>query len=226
MRISLIIPAYNEQDIIENTIKSCLEFFKGLSLTCELIVVNDGSRDSTADIVSRFKDVVLVSYSPNRGKGYAVKRGILRATGDYIFFTDADLSYSPENIPRALSLFENPELCGVVGARCSRYKDYPFFRYLGSNFLKEIICRTLHIGLSDPQCGFKSFTKQTARALFSKSRICDFGFDMEILYLAQLDGLRFAELPVSFVHRVESRARFLDSFRLIKDIFILKRRRG
>ncbi len=224
MKISLILPAYNEENLIKNTITQCLSFFRENGFEYELIVVNDGSTDQTEQIIRSFKEVISVSYPSNRGKGYAVKRGILRATGDYIFFTDADLSYPLENIKKALELFRSTNASGVFGVRCNKNTDYPFFRRIISNLFQSLIHRLLNLNFSDTQCGFKSFDKHTARMIFSKCRIADFGFDVEIIYHISNQNLSLAPLPVTFTHRADSRVKFSHSISLLKDIFLLKQR--
>ncbi len=224
MKISLILPAYNEENLIKNTITQCLSFFRENGFEYELIVVNDGSTDQTEQIIRSFKEVISVSYPSNRGKGYAVKRGILRATGDYIFFTDADLSYPLENIKKAMEIFRSTKASGVFGVRCNKNTDYPFFRRIFSDLFQSLVHRLLNITFSDTQCGFKSFDKHTARMVFSKCRIADFGFDLEIIYHISNQKLTLAPLPVTFTHRADSRVKFSHSIGLLKDVFMLKQR--
>lgn len=224
MKVSLILPAYNEEKLIENTITQCLDFFSQNNLEHELVVVNDGSTDKTEEIVRSFKKVILISYPSNRGKGYAVKRGILRATGDYIFFTDADLSYPLENIKKALDIFSSTQVCGVMGVRYKKNTDYPFLRRVCSDLFQLLVQNLLSINFSDTQCGFKSFDKHTARMIFPECRIADFGFDMEVIYHISRQNLPMASLPVTFTHRADSRVKLSDSISLLKDIFLLKQR--
>lgn len=224
MKISLVLPAYNEENLIKNTIIQCLDFFRKSEFKYELIVVNDGSTDQTEQIIHSFKEVISISYPSNRGKGYAVKRGILRATGDYIFFTDADLSYPLENIKKAMDIFRSTQASGVFGVRCNKNTDYPFFRRVISNLFQALVHRLLNINFEDTQCGFKSFDKHTARMVFSKCQISDFGFDVEIVYHISNQKLSLEPLPVTFTHRTDSRVKFSDSINLLKDVFLLKQR--
>lgn len=224
MKISLILPAYNEENLIKNTIIQCLDFFRQSEFKYELIVVNDGSTDRTEQIIRSFKEVIPVSYPSNRGKGYAVKRGILRATGDYIFFTDADLSYPLENIKKAMEIFHSTGACGVFGMRCDKNTDYPFFRRIISDLFQSLVHQLLNINFADTQCGFKSFDKHTARMVFSKCQIADFGFDIEIIYHISNQNLSLASLPVTFTHRTGSRVKLSDSVALLKDVFLLRQR--
>lgn len=223
MKISLIIPAFNEEAVIGNTLSQCLDFLKANFCDYELIAVNDGSRDRTADIIRSFSDVICISYGTNRGKGYAVKRGFLRATGDYIFFTDADLSYSLGNIPKALELFRAKSICGVMGVRSIKGSNYPYLRRIFSRRLNRLLRLTLGISVPDSQCGFKALDKKTARDVFARSQIFGFGFDFEVLYLLKAMQKPLALLPLSFVHRTASHVRlFSDTAKILKSLIDIK----
>lgn len=226
MKISLVIPAYNEQKVIADTILACINFLRTHFKCYELIVVDDGSTDGTKAIVQGFKECICVSYPSNRGKGYALKRGLLRATGDYIFFTDADLSYSPENILRALSLFESSGACGVLGVRNNKTNDYPLFRRIASRCFEKIVKVFLKTEISDTQCGFKGFDKATAKSIASQSRLFDFGFDFELVQLALQMHKKLVPLPVTFRHRSSTRVRFFrDSFKMLAELIMLRLKR-
>ncbi len=226
MKVSIVIPAFNEEKVIAATIKAYQDFLVKRHIDFEIIVVNDGSRDSTEEIIHQFKDVICVSYNKNRGKGYAVKRGVLRATGDYIFFTDADLSYAPENILRALFLFDKKAFSGVVGIRENLSRDYPFLRRIMSRAFACLVRIALPTDIPDTQCGFKGFDKQTGREIFSRLRTFDFSFDFEVIYLSRVLGKSLAGLPVSFVHRSTTRVRPVRDFlKAVKSMIFIKRRK-
>lgn len=224
VRISVVIPAYNEESVIGKTLCVYSEFLAANFDDFEIIAVDDGSRDKTKEIIQGFDRVICISYPKNRGKGYAVKRGVLRATGDYIFFTDADLSYGPENISRAVSLLEGELFAGVVGIRENLKRDYPIVRRVLSIAFAKFVKKMLNIDVADTQCGFKAFDKETGRQIFSALRIFDFGFDFEVIYLSKVFGKNLAKLPVSFIHRKASRVRLVsDAVRILKDLFYIKR---
>lgn len=226
MKISVIIPAFNEEEVIKDTIDAYLDFLKKTFKDFELIAVNDGSCDKTEKIIRSFKDVICISYQKNKGKGYAVKRGVLRATGDYIFFTDADLSYAPENILKALSVFKENAFSGVLGVRESLNRDYPLKRRVASKLFSAFVRVILPTDIPDTQCGFKAFDKKTGKQIFSMSQIFDFGFDFEVVYLCQSFGKRLARLPVSFVHRQKSHVNPVKDFlKALKSIAYIKRRK-
>lgn len=227
MKISLVIPAYNEQKLIGSTISVYLDFLKTHFTDFEIIAVDDGSRDRTAAVIRSFSECICISYKSNRGKGYAVKRGFLRATGDYIFFTDADLSYAPENILRALALFQSENACGIVGIRSEKRKGYPPLRHFASVCFEKLVKLLLKTDIADTQCGFKGFDKQTARMIFSQSEIFGFGFDFEIIRIAQLMHKNLLTLPVTFKHRPDSRIRiFSDPVKMLTGLFKVKFKRS
>ncbi len=226
MKISVIIPAFNEEEIIGDTLKAYLDFLRKTFKDFELIAVNDGSFDETEKIVRSFKDVICISYPKNKGKGYAVKRGVLRATGDYIFFTDADLSYAPENILKALSVFRESRFSGVLGVRESLNRDYPLKRRITSRLFSAFVRIALPTDIPDTQCGFKAFDKKTGKQIFSMSQIFDFGFDFEVIYLCQRLEKNLAELPVSFIHRQKSHVNLVKDFlKALKSMAYIKRRK-
>ena len=224
MKVSVVIPAYNEETLIGGTLIKYAEFLKSNFDEFELIAVNDGSTDKTLDEIKRCRCAKVVSYSQNRGKGYAVKRGILRATGDYIFFTDADGSYEPVNITRAISVIEKNRSAGVIGVRENRCQAYSRIRRFLSKGLSGVLKAFLTVDTADSQCGFKGFERKTAKQLFAMTRIFDFGFDFEVIYLSKILGKPLEVLPVTFVHRSDSRVRLLsDMLKILWDIFKIRK---
>ncbi len=225
MKISVVIPAYNEEKVIERTLIEYRRFLAENYDEFELILVNDGSRDKTLELAKRCRDVVCISYSQNRGKGYAVKRGFLRATGDYVFFTDADLSYLPQNISRAMEIFRATNASGVVGVRTNKSKAYGLFRRIVSDAFAALVGQIISTNLCDTQCGFKGFDRNTGKQIFLGSRIFDFGFDFEVIYLSQMMGKTLSAMPVSFIHRKDTRVRAIrDGAAIIRDLIYIKRR--
>lgn len=226
MKISLVIPAYNEEKNIKNTICKYTDFFKQHGFDYEIIAVDDGSTDKTRHEIEKCKDVICISYPKNQGKGYAVKRGVLRAKGDYVFFTDADLSYSPDCVLTAVSCLCTERANGVIGVRGER-RDYPPLRRLASKIFCRVVKSVLRIDAPDTQCGFKGFDKSTARELFAETTLFGFGFDFEVLYLFGKTGKKLTWFPVPFTHRGESHIRlFSDSIKMLRDIIYLKFGKG
>ncbi len=222
MKVSVVIPAYNEEKTIKNTLISYAGFLKNSFDEFELIAVNDGSTDGTLREITSSDCAKVISYSQNRGKGYAVKRGVLMATGDYIFFTDADCSFAPDNIKHAVLIMEKGLAKGVVGIRENRDSEYSLSRRILSDGLKKLLGMTLKIDSSDSQCGFKGFDKRTAKYLFSRMKIFDFGFDIEIMYLAKKLRIQLEKFPVIFCHRSDSKVKpVLTAWRIFRDIFAI-----
>ncbi|HEX5434195.1 MAG TPA: dolichyl-phosphate beta-glucosyltransferase [Candidatus Angelobacter sp.] len=206
-RYSIVVPAYNERLRIGKTLERILAYLREESWNAEIVVVDDGSRDETFQIVSGFASAnpqVRVIQNPgNQGKGYSVCNGILNARGEVILFTDADLS-SP--ISEATKLFAALDQ-GADVAIGSRWLD-PSMQFQRQPLKRRIMSRTFNfylrmlLGFSyrDTQCGFKAFKRRAAQAIFPRQRITRWGFDAEILYLAHRFNLKVAEVPVSWGH--------------------------
>ena len=204
MTVSVVIPAYNEARRLPATLAAWHAFFDGQPFASELIVVDDGSRDDTAD-VARAGGATALALKPNRGKGGAVKAGILAASGDVIAYADADLNIAPDYLLQALHLLdEGADL--VTGRRnLSEYASAEGPVRLAAGGLVQLTRRVLVIrSIQDTQCGFKVFRRDLARAVFSKTRITSFAFDIEVLFLAKQLGARIVEMPVTTTYRGES----------------------
>lgn len=187
MKISLIIPVYNEECLIENTVKKLKEFSDSDENLWEVIIVNDGSSDNTMNILNQkipdsFK---VISYHPNRGKGYAIKKGVEQAQGDYICFTDSDLAYSFDHLIKlAEKLKSHPVVIGSRDLSTKNDKKVTFLRrILGKGFNKCLVY-ILGYDIGDTQCGVKGFRVDVAKDLFSKQTLYGFSFDAEILFIA------------------------------------------
>lgn len=223
MKISLIIPAYNEEKRILGTLIQTIEYMEKEIPSYEIIVVNDGSRDKTAEMALALSPYVsLVSYEKNRGKGYAVLKGVEKAQGEYIFFTDADLSYSLDYIKEGTQL-----LCGgaelVVGKRDDRRKGYPYARRKMSEAYEKAVRHILPFEIKDAQCGFKGFRQKAAKRLFSNLKTFGFGFDTEILCRASLFNMEIARMPVEFQHKEQSKVNLFSGVWMLRDLYKIRR---
>lgn len=229
MKLSLVIPAYNEKDIIEGTVKTALARLTAMSPDCELIVVDDGSTDGTPHLLRAIEDtrVRLVEYTPNRGKGAAVRAGMLAAAGDYVFCTDADLAYGLENIPSMLAKLEETGCDLVIGSRRLNgqgYKDYPLLRLITSKGF-ALIVRVLSGLPYDTQCGIKGYRREAAQALFSRCATDGFAFDFEVLLRAQRAGMAVEQEAVTIVNHRDSKVNLLrDSVRMFRDLLRIRAR--
>ncbi|MGI5978066.1 MAG: glycosyltransferase [Oscillospiraceae bacterium] len=222
-KLSLVIPAYNEEEILGETIKTALAF---LDTQCdgesELIVSDDGSTDRTRAIAQSAGDtrVRVVSHMPNRGKGSAVREGVLAATGDVIVCTDADLAYGLAVVPGMLTLLSGGAdiVAGSRELHPEGYADYPFLRLAASRTFHFITGRMSGFAY-DTQCGIKAYSRAAAQAVFTRCQIDGFAFDFEVLMLADKLGLRVVEYPVKIVNHRDSKVHVLrDSVRMFRDI--------
>ena len=218
MKLSIVIPAYNEEKRIIPTLERVLSFIKERAYNAEVIVVDDGSKDATASVVSIYP-VRLIRYSPNRGKGYAVNTGMKAATGELILFSDADLSTPIEELDSFLPFTKE---CGVIiGSRSNRAKlskRQPIHRELLGKAFNAIVSLLTVRGFRDTQCGFKLFTKRAANIIVPRQRIFGFGFDVEQLFIAQKHGLRIKEMPVRWMNNEDSRVRLTHAFAMFTEI--------
>ena len=204
---SIIIPAYNESARLGTTLDRILAYLASQQWDAEIIVVNDGSRDETADLVTRYAEknpcVRLLENPGNRGKGYSVRNGMLHASGDILLFSDADLSAPIEEAPKLFRALQE----GAQGAIGSRWVS-PDLQTQRQSLLRQFYGRVFNLALrivlglnfKDTQCGFKAFTRDAAQKIFSQQQIERWGFDPELLYLARRYEFRVAEVPVAWAH--------------------------
>ena len=222
--LSVIIPAHNEANRLPNTLEQVLRFLDVQPFTSEVIVVENGSSDNTLAIARHFAEKykrVRVLQS-ERGKGAAVKLGMLEAKGEYRFMCDADLSMPVDGILK----FIPPALEGVDIAIASReakgavrYNE-PAYRHLGGRGINFLIQILILPGLNDTQCGFKCFRADVAEKLFNLQTLPGWSFDIEVLYIARKFGYHTHEIPIHWYHDAETKVRALpDAIRMFQDIF-------
>jgi dolichyl-phosphate beta-glucosyltransferase len=229
--LSVVIPAYNEARRFPPHLEHVLTYLREHYPAFELIVVDDGSRDDTAAVLQAAlagePRARLLAYQPNRGKGYAIRTGVLASRGAAVVFLDADLSTPVDEIPFALQHLQQADI--VIGSRDLPSSDIrgrqPVYRRLASEAFKWI--RFLTVGLwhiSDTQCGFKAYRGPLARQLFALARVDRFMFDVEILYLAERAGLRIQEMPVRWTDAPGSTVRFWEGLvHMIHDLSRIRR---
>lgn len=214
--LSIVIPAYNEAERIATTLLAMDKYLSTAEYSYEILVVNDGSTDNTSAIVRNMEKLVknlkVIDIKQNGGKGGTVRAGMLAASGKVRLFTDADNSTSIDHFDKMIPLFK--EGCGVViGSRAMRGAklDPPesLFRQIAGKGLNLIVQLFLLPGLWDTQCGFKAFTDEAAERIFAISRISGWGFDVEILALAQKMGYKIKEIPVHWVNDARSHVGYL-----------------
>lgn len=222
--LSIVIPTFHEEQRIGSTLVQVSHFLESTPFTAEVIIADDGSRDGTVDIVRRHQrehaGVRLLTLR-HRGKGHAVRAGMLTALGSYRYMCDADLSTPIESILDFLPP-RGPDADVVIGSRevpgAQRFDEPNRRHYLGRAF--NLLVRTVAVpGIHDTQCGFKCFRGPVADDLFSRQRLDGFGFDVEILYLARTRGYEVREVPVPWYYKEGSKVRPLkDSIAMFEDI--------
>jgi dolichyl-phosphate beta-glucosyltransferase len=228
--ISVIIPAYNEAQRLPVTLRRVHEYLNSSANDFEIIVVDDGSTDSTESEVmkaaSEFPGIRLIKNETNRGKGFSVRRGILASTKGLILMTDSDLSTPIEEVAKLLP-FVLDDFEMAIGSRAMAESDLavrqPWYRE-GMGKIFNVLVRTMVLGgIKDTQCGFKLMQGKAARKVFEKCRIDGFSFDVEALYVARTLGYRIKEIPVRWLNSPASRVRILkDSLRMFLDLLWIR----
>jgi dolichyl-phosphate beta-glucosyltransferase len=226
--LSIVIPAHNEETRLPRTLGQVFAYLEKQTYTCEVIVVENGSKDRTFEIASEFAQghpALRVLHEQEPGKGNAVRRGMLEAIGEYRFICDADLSMPIEEIIKFLP----PQLVDfdiAIGSReapgAVRYHE-PSYRHWGGRLINYIIQLLILPGLNDTQCGFKCFRAPIAQKLFEQQTLPGWSFDIELLYLARRSGYRLVEVPIQWYYGAESKVNAVrDALRMIGDIFRIR----
>ena len=230
--LSIVIPAYNEADRLPHSLAKIRAFLRTQQweTSTEVIVVDDGSTDGTAGMVARlvrgWPGLTVISL-PHRGKGAAVRQGMLAARGKFIFFADADLSMPIEQVVRFLPPL-SPDCDIVIGSReapgARRYAEPPYRHLMGRVF--NWLVRVLVVkGIDDTQCGFKRMTRAAAHALCAEQQLNGLSFDVELLALARARGYSIAEIGIDWYHERHSRVRPIrDTIKMVRDIWVVRRR--
>ncbi len=226
--LSLIFPAYKEEDRIGRSLKKTLAYLATKDYTCEIIVVDDGSPDNTAEVASSFgSGIKVVRLETNSGKGAAVRRGMLEARGEIRLFSDADLSTPIEEFDKIRrGIIDGADVS--IGSRAidpSMIKErQPFYReFMGKTFNRFVQIVAIK-GIKDTQCGFKAFTAEAAEKIFSVAKINGFAFDVEALYLAQKFGMKIEQTPVLWLNDERSTVDPIkDSFFMLIELLKVKR---
>lgn len=228
--LSIVIPAYNEEKRIGKTLHKIISYLDSCSYPYEIIVVNDGSADRTSAIVKecciKHKQVQLLESVTNHGKGLSVKKGVLSAHGQYVLFSDADLSTPIEEIEKLMDWFENGYDI-AIGSRGLKESDIqvhqPWYREsMGKTF--NLLVRLIVVkGIKDTQCGFKCFKKEVIKGIFDRQTITHFSFDVELLWIALKKGYKIKEVPVRWLNNEQSRVNpALDSPRMFFDLIKIR----
>jgi len=206
--ITVVIPAFNEEHRLPATLRDTVAYFAGRDERVEIIAVDDGSDDGTARVIAEWSDryaqIRSIRLPENRGKGAAVRTGVLAATGAQVLFTDADGATPIEELARLReALADGADI--AIGSRALRGRqvtvDAKWHRRLIGRVFHRMVETIAVTGFADTQCGFKLFRAEVAHDLFSAQRVDGFGFDVEILLAAKERGYRIDEVPVNWTHQ-------------------------
>jgi glycosyltransferase involved in cell wall biosynthesis len=229
-QLSIVIPAYNESARIERTLERVMSCVESEGWDAEVLVVDDGSRDSTPEIIQRWMQrhprLHLIRNEGNRGKGYSVRNGLLQASGEIVMFTDADLSAPMEEAERLIAAIHD----GADVAIGSRWLEktrqtihQPLYRRFFGRCFNWVTRLVMGLPFKDTQCGFKAFKRPAAQIIFRLQRIERWGFDPEILFIARKLGYDIREVPVTWGHDERSRMSYLkDGMKMLEEMAVIR----
>lgn len=228
--LSVVVPAYNEEARLKPSLDRLHQYYSGQPYSYDITIVSDGSKDGTGALVREFAskhpEFRLIEYQPNRGKGYAVRTGMLAAQGDLVLFCDADIATPQEETETLLKQMDQGAQI-AIGSRPLREshleKRQPLYReLLGRAF--NLAVRTLAIReIHDTQCGFKIFTRACAQDVFGRCKFDGFSFDLEVLLIARDLGYTIAEVPIRWSHQEGSKVNMLrDGTRMLRDLIKMR----
>ena len=229
--LSVIIPAYNEENRIKETLGEVYNYLTRQNYSWEVIVVSDGSKDRTVEVISEFisnkPEVILIANTKNHGKGYVVRQGILQAGGQFRLFTDADNSTSIEQVEKFLPYLTEKEYDIVIGSievpGAEIHEQAQWYRRALGKYSKYIIRIVAGLwSIRDTQRGFKCFTAASAVNIFSRTKIDRFGFDIEVLALAKKMGYKIKEVPIVWNNPSDSKVNLNSYFEVLKDLFKIR----
>lgn len=228
--LSVIVPAYNEERSLPGTLRTLSNYLSAKQWSWEVRVVDDGSADRTREVIEQFsrsEPRVVLQPEPHRGKGGAVRAGMLASRSPYRFMCDADLSMPVREIDR----FMPPALADAdvaIGSRegvGARRVGEPLFRHLAGRVFNSLVRLSTIGDIQDTQCGFKMFTAAAAEAIFPRVTVEGWAFDIEVLYLARLNDLRVREIPIEWHFRADSRLRMgRDSISMLREVMRVRGR--
>lgn len=230
-RVSIVIPAFNEEKRLERNLHHVLACTAQRHWDAEILVVNDGSTDGTADIVKHWMrthpELCLIDNPGNRGKGFSVRNGLLQASGQIVMFTDADLSAPLEEAEFLFAAIENGADVAIGSRWLDRQKQtrhQPLYRRFFGRCYNRLTRTVMGLPYKDTQCGFKAFRRQAAQLIFRLQTIERWGFDPEILFIAQKLNFRVVEVPVTWGHDERSRISYLrDGTQMLREMAQIRR---
>jgi dolichyl-phosphate beta-glucosyltransferase len=227
--LSILVPSFNEEARLPQTLENIADYIRTSNHKTEVIVIDDGSTDGTARVAESFRNAIpglrVLSNGRNRGKGYSVRHGALEARGEYLLFTDADLSAPIEEADKLLSALQTYYV--AIGSRAMNRNligvHESAFREFAGIVFNKIVRLILRLPFVDTQCGFKAFRREKCQLIFQQQTIERFGFDPELLYLARHHGLSVVEIPVRWSHSPATKINMMrDSMQMFIDVFIIR----
>lgn len=230
MRLSVVVPAYNEELRIQRTLERLAEYYDAQEYDYDVAIISDGSTDRTNVIVEEFAashpKFTLVKSEPNQGKGSVVRLGMLRASGDYVLFCDADLATPQEETEKLLPrVMQGTDI--AIGSRPLRESSLevrqPWIREMLGRTFNGVVQMLAIRGIADTQCGFKIFSQVAAQDVFKRCKLNGFSFDLEALMVARDLGYTIEEIPIRWMHQEGSKVRVLrDGTRMVLDLVKLR----
>jgi len=229
--LTIVVPAYNEARRIEDTLEKILHYCKSGTRPIEMVIVDDGSSDSTPELLREFQKrwaaTRILRNEPNRGKGFSVRRGVLEAQGEFVLFTDADLSAPIEETDKLLAALESLRADAAVGSRALDRRligvHQPKLREFSGRFFNLCVRMATGLKIHDTQCGLKLFRRSSTRHAFELQRVAGFGFDPELLFLIERLGGKVVEVPVRWDDNPATKVHFLrDAPKMFLDLIALR----
>jgi dolichyl-phosphate beta-glucosyltransferase len=227
--LSIVIPAYNEAKSLPLTLIDAERHLSKVEYSWEMLVVNDGSKDDTAEVVRRFSGLIrnlrLVDNAENHGKGWVVRQGMLEAKGNWRLFMDADNATSVDQVNRMMPYFkEGYDI--IIGSREAEgsklVPPQPWYKRILGRVGNLIIQMLVLPGLKDTQCGFKCFSEEAAERIFKRTRIDRWSFDVETLVLGKMMGYKIKEIPVTWVNNIVSRVKLSSYIKSLWEVLKLR----
>jgi dolichyl-phosphate beta-glucosyltransferase len=229
MKLSVVVPAYNESKNIENALLKIKEHLEKINQDFEIIVIDDGSKDNTIELVTKFIEICpkvsLLINQRNRGKGYSIKRGMLKASGYFILFSDADLATPIEEIDKMIPFINEYDI--LLGSRRIKgskiIHNQPLIRIIAGHIFHSLVSTLIIKNIKDTQCGFKMYKTDIAQKIARNQQTERFAFDVEHLFLASKLNYKIKEVPVKWIDDADSRLNVAtDSIQMLKDILKIK----
>jgi dolichyl-phosphate beta-glucosyltransferase len=227
LKLVVIVPAYNEEPRLAKSLNRIREYLAQQEYEWSVLVVDDGSTDSTADIALRFANedarFLLASYRPNKGKGHAVRTGMMQGDGDWLLLCDADLAAPIEEVEKLFAV-EKPIAIGSRPLKESNLEiRQPWWREFAGRMFNFAVQALSIRGIKDTQCGFKLFSRQAAKDIFPRCRFDGFSYDFEALMIGRRLGYEIAEVPIRWSHQEGSKVRLVrDGLRMLRDLLVLR----